>query len=288
MTKPGRHRAVWAQHARTSDARRVTVGGRPAALSRKERREVVNHNTGDVKPVTHPSLLRLAIGARVAVTTNLDYNVGTYNGASGTLVALEYLQGTPSEDLRLTYDDVLAGRVLPEIPVALVQFDSVDHKDKNDPDAHSCDMEIGGNVVPVFPEVTTIKVNGGTFKRTQLPLVLARATTIHKSQGRTVKNLVYAPMEPFGAGQAYVATSRVTSLAGLHIIEPDERLKIVKVTKTLFTAHNQNLKAVDDEMRRLRQIADNNATRAPPSSSQTSRPRPSVCLFVEGGTKPDF
>jgi len=160
----------------------------------------------------YPSLLRLAIGARVAVTTNLDYNVGTYNGASGTLVALEYLQGTRSEDLRLTYDDILARRVLPEIPVALVQFDSVDHKDKHDPDAHSCDREIGGNVVPVFPDETTITVDEKTFKKRQLPLVLARATTIHKSQGRTVNNLVYAPMKPFGAGQAYVATSRVTSL----------------------------------------------------------------------------
>ena len=87
-----------------------------------------------------------------------------------------------------------------------------------------------------------------------------------------MKNLVYAPMEPFGAGQAYVATSRVTSLAGLHIIEPDERLKIVKVTETLFTAHNQNLKAVDDEMRRLRQIADNNATRAPPRAARAESP----------------
>ena len=263
---------VWAQHARPTTRDGFTVGGRPAALSEKELRELVNHNTGDVDPATHPSLLRLAIGARVAVTTNLDYNVGTYNGASGTLVALEYLQGTRSEDLRLTYDQVLTGRVLPEIPVALVQFDSVDHKDKNDPDAHSCDMEIGGNVVPVFPEVTTIKIDRKTFKRTQLPLVLARATTIHKSQGRTVKNLVYAPMEPFGAGQAYVATSRVTSLAGLHIIEPDERLKIVDVNKTLFTAHNQKLKAVDVEMRRLRQIAGNNATRTPPRAARAETP----------------
>lgn len=120
-----------------------------------------------------------------------------------------------------------------------------------------------------------------SFKRRQLPLVLARAT-IHKSQGRTVNNLVHAPMKPFGAGQAYVATSRVTSLTGLHIIEPDEHLKIVDVDETLFTAHNHKLAAVDDEMRRNRKIAQN-ATRThprparaetPPATDARSRTRP--------------
>ena len=187
----------------------------------------------------------------------------------------------------MTYDDVLGGRgrpprVLPEIPVALVQFDSVDHKDKNDPDAYSCDSNIGGNVVPIFAGECTIKVGSNTFKRSQLPLVLARATTIHKSQGRTVNNLVYAPMKPFGAGQAYVAMSRVTSLAGLHILEPDERMGIVEVDQTLFTAHNHKLAAVDDEMRRLRAIAaDATRTRpraaraeTPPATDARSRTRP--------------
>ena len=165
------------------------------------------------------------------------------------------------------------------MPVALVQFDSVDHEDKHNPDAHSCDVETGGNVVPVFPDETTIKVDDKNFKRRQLPLVLARATTIHKSQGRTVNNLVYAPMKPFGAGQKYVATSRVTSLDGLHIIDPDEHLKIVDVDKSLFTAYNHKLAAVDEEMRRLRE----NATRTqphparaemPPATDARSRTRP--------------
>ena len=83
----------------------------------------------------------------------------TYNGACGTLVALEYLDGTRSEDLRLTYDDVLGGRVLPEIPVALVHFESIAHKDKHDPDADTCDREIGGNFELVFPEDSAIKAS---------------------------------------------------------------------------------------------------------------------------------
>ena len=258
---------VWAHHARHATPSGSTVGGRSAALSAAELKRVLNHNTGDEKPVTHPSLLRLAVGARVAVTRNLDYNVGTYNGACGTLVALEYLEGTQSEELRLAYHDVLDGRRLPAIPVALVQFDSIDHKDKDDNEAHTCDGSIGKNVVPIFPDVVKITVDGECFVRTQLPLVLARATTIHKSQGRTVNTLVYAPQQPFDAGQAYVAASRVTSLAGLHIILPNDRMLIVDVDKPLFTAHNQKLAAVDVEMTRLRALAQN----APPTPPRPAR-----------------
>ena len=43
-------------------------------------------------------------------------------------------------------------------------------------------------------------------------------------------------------------------------------MQIVKVDKFLFTAHNQQLSAVDNEMERLREIA-NNATRTPPRSA---------------------
>lgn len=56
----------------------------------------------------------------------------------------------------------------------------------------------------------------GSF--TQYPLRLAWAITIHKSQGLTFERAVIDAGQAFAPGQVYVALSRCTSLAGLHLM----------------------------------------------------------------------
>jgi hypothetical protein len=77
--------------------------------------------------------------------------------------------------------------------------------------------------------------------RTQFPISLAYAITIHKCQALSLSNvLLDIGTSVFSCGQAYVALSRVTSLNGLHIINVD---------------HSQ-IKALDSaivEINRLRQ-----------------------------------
>lgn len=58
----------------------------------------------------------------------------------------------------------------------------------------------------------------GTF--TQIPLRLAWAITVHKSQGLTFEKVIADIGDSFASGQVYVALSRCTSLNGLVLMSP--------------------------------------------------------------------
>jgi ATP-dependent DNA helicase PIF1 len=62
------------------------------------------------------------------------------------------------------------------------------------------------------------------FSREQIPLRLAYSVTIHKAQGASLDSaLVDIGPATFEYGQAYVALSRVRSLAGLWVYDLDPR-----------------------------------------------------------------
>lgn len=73
-------------------------------------------------------------------------------------------------------------------------------------------------VALIQTELARIKVRLGKpflpeIQRTQFPLTLAWATTVHKVQGLTLNEIVVS-----FDGQVYVALSRATSLQRLHIL----------------------------------------------------------------------
>jgi len=81
-----------------------------------------------------------------------------------------------------------------------------------------------GKIIEVEPMDWTMEENGKVRARiTQLPLRLAWAITVHKSQGMSLDEATMDLSQVFEFGQGYVALSRVRRLSGLHLLGWNER-----------------------------------------------------------------
>ncbi len=77
-----------------------------------------------------------------------------------------------------------------------------------------------------------LDVNGNVAAATQIPLILAYAITIHRSQSLTLESAVMDLADAFCEHQVYVALSRVRSLEGLELISFNPRK--ITVNKTML------------------------------------------------------
>ncbi|CAM9444241.1 unnamed protein product, partial [Laminaria digitata] len=131
--------------------------------------------------------IELKVGAKVLLLKNVDSSNQLVNGATG--VVMEFVE-------------TAGGIRLPR-----VEFDP---------------MEGGGaKVVTVIREEEwTVSLGGREMaRRVQLPLRLAWALSVHKSQGMTLANVMVSTHGMFEYGQAYVALSRATTLNGLELLD---------------------------------------------------------------------
>ncbi len=77
----------------------------------------------------------------------------------------------------------------------------------------------GGRTIEVLPLDWTVEEGGAVrAKITQIPLRLAWAITVHKSQGMSLDAAVMDLSDVFEFGQGYVALSRVRRLSGLYML----------------------------------------------------------------------
>ena len=172
-------------------------------------------------------------GCRVMLTTNIDIADRLINGQMGTVIKIGLNEKTQKPNIvYIKFDDSDAG--------------------KNAVTKHSNSFARDNNVVPIKPVLTKIKIRPGKpsspeIQRTQFPLTLAYACTVHKVQGLTLKKVVISfdllKQRSFNYGQLYVALRRSTSLQGLHILGNIE-MKHVKANPK-----------VHQEYERLREIS---------------------------------
>jgi ATP-dependent DNA helicase PIF1 len=81
-----------------------------------------------------------------------------------------------------------------------------------------------GRILEIAPMEWTIEGEGAVRASiTQIPLRLAWAITVHKSQGMSLDEAVMDLSNVFEFGQGYVALSRLRRLSGLHLLGWNER-----------------------------------------------------------------
>src|SRR5947207_11229649 len=144
--------------------------------------------SSEVAKGLEPHLL-LSKGARIMLTANVWTGAGLVNGSMGVIQDIIFEEQEP-----------------PSLPVVVfIKFEKYEGPTITN-------LE-GVKVVPIVPIKRTWEGEKGTkCSRLQLPIRLAWAITVHKSQGLTLtKTKIDLSSKEFAAGLSFVATSRVRS-----------------------------------------------------------------------------
>jgi hypothetical protein len=157
--------------------------------------------------------LQLGIGLRYMVSTNIDVSDGLFNGASGVLRLIE-IQNQKINGVYIEFDDPKIGANARSSRYGIISSNQL--------------PETWTPIKKIKKSFYTTKKGTVQINREQLPLLMAEAITIHKSQGRSEKIVTVDLRGGVTRQVLYVALSRATSLSGLHILgkfKPPEKIK---------------------------------------------------------------
>lgn len=99
------------------------------------------------------------------------------------------------------------------------------------------------------PESWKVELPNGEVQasRSQIPLILAWALSIHKAQGQTLERVKVDLGKVFEKGQAYVALSRATSMAGLQVIRFDPKKVVAHERVRSFYSNLSRVEIVEKD-----------------------------------------
>ena len=175
--------------------------------------------------------IELAVGAQVMLLKNMGAGTGLVNGSRGVVTAFVPKDAATPPATAAARSDAARwpGSLIPVVRFA------------------------NGVTMEVWPTKFTTTVNGsGECSRVQVPLKLAWAITIHKSQGMSLDFVRVSLRSMFAVGQAYVALSRARTMEGLEILDWEENCArtdpaVVAFHTAMCAARDANMGGKDDD-----------------------------------------
>jgi ATP-dependent DNA helicase PIF1 len=190
-----------------------------------------------------PEVIQLKKGAQVMLIKNIDETL--VNGSLGKVIG--FMSETMFDNYQQNEEEYYATQQA---------------RDKEDSDTPGLDSqkikmkELAGSTAQHLPVVRFAIADGTTrdllcqreswkvelpsgevqASRSQIPLILAWALSIHKAQGQTLERVKVDLGKVFEKGQAYVALSRATSMAGLQVLKFDPKKVMAHETVRGFYA----------------------------------------------------
>lgn len=142
--------------------------------------------------------LSISVGARVMLNRNIFTQQGLVNGALGTVHSIDYDYSGLVSAINVNFDDSNMGRIFQiKNRSNYISIERIDH---------------------------TFIYDGRHIVRSQSPLVLAYACTIHKVQGLSCEKIVLdSGKSVFEKGMRYAALSRVKTRSGLCVLKLDPK-----------------------------------------------------------------
>ncbi|KAB5591226.1 DNA repair and recombination protein pif1 [Ceratobasidium theobromae] len=186
-----------------------------------------------------PKRLQVKVGAQVMCVRNVSH-MGVVNGSAGRVVGFmrpAEVRGKNDSQWRVVSSLELAPRNEndDQLRVWPTRVSGRTTRSKREREAYE-DTEWpvvefpGGIYAMMGPVLFTVETRQGTIEarrlQLQVPLILAWALTVHKSQGQTLDRVKIDLKRTFEKGQAYVALSRCTSLDGLEVYNFDEKMVV--------------------------------------------------------------